>query len=203
VNRPADHRADFYALGVTMYELCTGRLPFATGDALELVHSHIARHPTPVHHLEPAIPEAVSDIVTRSRSTPTSSPPSRSTCCGRVAVRLLARDGHACDVAENGAEALRMLEAAPYDVVLVDVQMPVMDGHAAAHEIRRREQGTTCHVPIIAITASVWPAAPASTAGQKSLLMGEERGGSVGASGGRRARPAAQRAGGHRASVLR
>jgi signal transduction histidine kinase/ActR/RegA family two-component response regulator len=72
----------------------------------------------------------------------------------RVAVRLLAKDGHTCAVAENGAEALRMLEAQPFDVVLMDVHMPVMDGHDAAREIRRREQGTGRHVPIIAITAS-------------------------------------------------
>ncbi len=72
----------------------------------------------------------------------------------RVAVRLLAKDGHACAVAENGAEALRMLESQPFDVVLMDVHMPVMDGHDAAREIRRREQGTGRHVPIIAITAS-------------------------------------------------
>jgi predicted ATPase/signal transduction histidine kinase len=71
-----------------------------------------------------------------------------------VAVRLLAKDGHTCAVAANGAEALRMLEAGTYDVVLMDVHMPVMDGHTAAREIRRREQGTGRHIPIIAITAS-------------------------------------------------
>jgi predicted ATPase/signal transduction histidine kinase/ActR/RegA family two-component response regulator len=65
MNRPVDHRADLYSLGVTIYELCTGRLPFDTGDALELVHSHIARQPIPIHDLDPGIPEAVSDIVAR------------------------------------------------------------------------------------------------------------------------------------------
>jgi predicted ATPase/signal transduction histidine kinase/ActR/RegA family two-component response regulator len=65
MNRPVDQRADLYSLGVTIYELCTGRLPFDTGDALELVHSHIARQPTPMHELDPGIPEAVSDIVAR------------------------------------------------------------------------------------------------------------------------------------------
>jgi predicted ATPase/signal transduction histidine kinase/AmiR/NasT family two-component response regulator len=71
-----------------------------------------------------------------------------------VAVRLLGMDGHACAVAENGAEALRMLEREPFDVVLMDVYMPVMDGRAATREIRRGEQGTGRHVPIIAVTAS-------------------------------------------------
>ncbi len=72
----------------------------------------------------------------------------------RVAVRLLAKDGHACAIAENGTEALRMLESQPFDVVLMDVHMPVMDGHDATREIRRREQGSARHIPIIAITAS-------------------------------------------------
>jgi serine/threonine protein kinase len=65
MNRPVDHRADLYSLGVTLYELCTGRLPFDTGGVLELVHSHLARHPVPAHELDPAIPVAISDIVAR------------------------------------------------------------------------------------------------------------------------------------------
>jgi two-component system sensor histidine kinase/response regulator len=57
-------------------------------------------------------------------------------------------------LAENGAEALRMLESETFDAVLMDVQMPVMDGLAATREIRRRERLTGQHVCIIAITAS-------------------------------------------------
>jgi predicted ATPase/signal transduction histidine kinase/CheY-like chemotaxis protein len=63
MNRPVDYRTDFYSLGVSLYELCTGRLPFATDDPLELVHSHLARQPAPPHALEPALPEVISDIV--------------------------------------------------------------------------------------------------------------------------------------------
>jgi predicted ATPase len=65
MNRPMDYRADFYSLGVTLYELCAGRLPFDTDDPLELVHSHLARHPVPVLDLEPGVPEAISDIVSK------------------------------------------------------------------------------------------------------------------------------------------
>jgi predicted ATPase/signal transduction histidine kinase/CheY-like chemotaxis protein len=71
-----------------------------------------------------------------------------------VVVRLLALDGHVCTVAANGAEALDMLERDDFDAVLMDVQMPIMDGYTATREIRRREQGTDRHIPIIAVTAS-------------------------------------------------
>ncbi len=71
-----------------------------------------------------------------------------------VAVRLLGLDGHSCVIAPNGIEALRLLESEPFHAILMDVHMPLMDGHAAAREIRRREQGSRSHIPIIAVTAS-------------------------------------------------
>ncbi|HSF73661.1 MAG TPA: AAA family ATPase, partial [Microcoleus sp.] len=65
MNRALDYRADFYSLGVTFYELVTGKLPFETEDALELVHCHIARQPVPPHEIEPEIPIIVSQIVSK------------------------------------------------------------------------------------------------------------------------------------------
>jgi serine/threonine protein kinase len=63
MNRSLDYRTDFYSLGVTFYELLTNQLPFESVNALELVHCHIAKQPTPPHEINPEIPLTVSEIV--------------------------------------------------------------------------------------------------------------------------------------------
>jgi PAS domain S-box-containing protein len=71
----------------------------------------------------------------------------------RLAVTLLRKQGHDVTVAGNGLEVLAALKGGPFDVILMDVQMPELDGLEAAARVRRAEEGTGRRVPIIAMTA--------------------------------------------------
>jgi CheY-like chemotaxis protein len=71
-----------------------------------------------------------------------------------LALRLLEKRGHRVTIAGNGAEAVMALERENFDLVLMDVQMPVMDGFEAVAAIREREVQTGGHVRIVAMTAS-------------------------------------------------
>jgi CheY-like chemotaxis protein/HPt (histidine-containing phosphotransfer) domain-containing protein len=70
----------------------------------------------------------------------------------KVGKGLLDRLGYHVETANNGLEAVAAWEQRRYDVILIDCQMPLMDGYQATREIRRREAGKS-HVPIIAVTA--------------------------------------------------
>jgi CheY-like chemotaxis protein len=73
-----------------------------------------------------------------------------------VAVRLLEKRGHSITVAVNGREALAALEnstSGPFDVLLMDIQMPEMDGFEATAAIRHQEKTLGTHLPIVAMTA--------------------------------------------------
>ncbi len=65
MNRGIDYRSDFYAIGVTLYQLLTGRLPFVADDPLELVHCHIAKIATAVHQVNTNVPKILGAIVAK------------------------------------------------------------------------------------------------------------------------------------------
>jgi two-component system, sensor histidine kinase and response regulator len=122
----------------------------------------------PVTHSElfDAVAHALGDSSTRFRHFPTASdvPPSSidAQCVllaedglvnQQIAQRLLEKRGHSVTVVTNGAEAVNAVARRHYDIVLMDVQMPVMDGLLATKAIREAEQGSDRHVPIVAMTA--------------------------------------------------
>jgi CheY-like chemotaxis protein len=114
---------------------------------------------------ELALPETVTSVVTparerilhlsQRRSAPSAplilvvedSPVNR-----LVAVRQLKRNGYQVHVVNDGREALQALATQRYDAVLMDCQMPDVDGYQATRELRRREDGVR-HTPVIAMTA--------------------------------------------------
>jgi two-component system, sensor histidine kinase and response regulator len=71
----------------------------------------------------------------------------------RLAIRLLEKHGHAAVIASDGREALAALDREQFDLVLMDVQMPNVDGFEAMAIIRENEVGTGEHMPIVAMTA--------------------------------------------------
>jgi CheY-like chemotaxis protein len=73
-----------------------------------------------------------------------------------VVGNLLKKMGMVVSVADNGEAALALYDAQPFDVILMDIQMPVMDGYRATAEIRNHRDHAKRDVPIIALTASAY-----------------------------------------------
>jgi len=84
----------------------------------------------------------------------------------KFAMILLGKHGHEVTTAENGKECLAALETDFFDLVLLDVKMPVMNGVDTIREIRSKELGTSFHQMIIAVTAN-------ALRGEKELYLNE------------------------------
>ena len=72
----------------------------------------------------------------------------------RLFIRLLERSGHTVSVVSNGKDAVEAFDPQAFDLVLMDVHMPEMDGFEATARIRQKEAETQTHIPIVALTAS-------------------------------------------------
>jgi CheY-like chemotaxis protein len=72
----------------------------------------------------------------------------------RMVGLVLSKAGWDYEVSENGADAVERMREKPFDLVLMDCRMPVMDGFEATRMIRDSEHGTDRHVPIVAVTAN-------------------------------------------------
>jgi len=143
----AAHREDAErcrALGITSYLFKPIRkLELLTAILGVLGQNRTISEPAPATLSEPVVPGRRLDILLAEDNRVNQV----------VATRLLERMGHTITVANNGAEALSLLAGRSFDLVLMDIQMPQIDGLAAAKSIRLREAQTHCHVPIIAMTA--------------------------------------------------
>ncbi|MBQ6369885.1 MAG: response regulator, partial [Parasporobacterium sp.] len=76
-----------------------------------------------------------------------------------IAVAILENSGFTIDIASNGEEAVKKMEQAPagtYDVILMDIQMPIMNGYEAAKRIRAMEDQKKAEIPIVAVTANAF-----------------------------------------------
>jgi CheY-like chemotaxis protein len=109
--------------------------------------------------MEPSRDDSIrSRLPAGSRSPPGAARPPRALVAEdnpvnqRVLVKLLEKRGYSSVVVENGLEALDAFEKEPFDLVLMEIQMPKLDGVEATIAIRAKEEGTGRHTPIIAVT---------------------------------------------------
>ena len=123
--------------------------PLKQSDLWDAIQSVLGSTPAAPPRVEAARPGRPGEIPSLRILLAEDNPVSQ-----QVAIGFLRQRGHETVVANNGREAVEAVARETFDVVLMDVQMPEMDGLQATAAIRERERGTATHVPIIAMTAS-------------------------------------------------
>jgi signal transduction histidine kinase/ActR/RegA family two-component response regulator len=117
------------------------------GSAFHFTMPFVLSDKPPAHTVEPVVDEA-------AYMAPLSILVAEDNDVSRLLVkRLLTKYGHTLTTARNGLEAIAFHEHGSFDLILMDIQMPDMDGFQATAEIRKRESATREHLPIIALTA--------------------------------------------------
>jgi CheY-like chemotaxis protein/HPt (histidine-containing phosphotransfer) domain-containing protein len=153
--------------GASIMMLSSGARPGDRARCFELGISAYLTKPVKQSDLMDTIVGVLASRLEKQRSQPRKEPP-RLPPGGRrlrvlvaednavnqqVAAGMLERAGHEAVVAANGREALALLEREAFDLVLMDVQMPELDGLETTAAIRERERATSGHLPIVAVTA--------------------------------------------------
>ena len=158
-------RDDPRLAGVTILMLSSADRPGETARCAELGVAAYLRKPIKQSELLDAILRALGQLTEGPPATAAAEPvpevsrPLRVLLAEDVevnqvlAVALLRKRGHTVAVANNGQEAVAAWEREPFDLILMDVQMPELDGLAATAAIREREKATGAHIPIVALTA--------------------------------------------------
>jgi two-component system, sensor histidine kinase and response regulator len=148
--------------GATVMMLSSACQPIDARRCQELGLSAYLTKPIKQAELYRAILAALGRSETAPRTTPAAPPRRRAfrlllaednLVNQKLAVRLLEKQGHSVTIASTGQEAVEAVARETFDAVLMDVQMPEMDGFEATVVIRQRERGTGRHVPILAMTA--------------------------------------------------
>lgn len=123
------------------------RLPVAPsdeGEALQRTWAPTAAQPTQIQSTDPLISHGTGYRILLAEDNPVNQ---------KVAQRLLALHGHRAVIASNGLEVEEKLAKEPFDLILMDIQMPFRDGIMCTHRIREQEAINGGHIPIIALTA--------------------------------------------------